>query len=219
MASKKPPTPKLPQPWDRISGLKGDDSAEVTYAAVGRALSSWEYFENEFAKLFSRFLGLLDNNLPAIRAYGSVLTFKGRASMVEAAAEAFYFLKPNPTMHAKIEDIIDRSGQFSGRRNEIAHGVVRQITDPGPVIQGPTGGMMRLPIVWGYGVVPSEYATNKTDLAPALSLLSDIERVPKYRYSSAELIRYSTEFTILGSETQILSTEIFHRDLRGETSL
>lgn len=216
MGSKKPPTPKPPKPWDQIPRPpKGDVTADITYTAVGRALSSWEYFESEFSKLFIRFLGLNSDNLPAIRAYGSVLAFQGRMAMVERAAEAFFFAKPSNELKAAVGNIIEQARGYSARRNEIAHGVVRKIEDPGPLIKGPFGGTMRLPVLWGFGVVPSEYATNKNDLAPALTLLHDITRVRKYTYASDAIITYSAGFTALGAETYLLSKTLFERDLRG----
>ena len=45
-SKKPPPTPKQSRPWD-IPPLpaKGDAKSEITLAAVGLALSQWEYLE------------------------------------------------------------------------------------------------------------------------------------------------------------------------------
>ncbi len=76
---------------------------------------------------------------------------------------------------------------------------------------------MLIPREWGYGVVPSEYATNKTTLAPPLTLLHDVTRVPKYTYAAAQIDIYTGEFIALGAETQELSKLLLERNLRGHS--
>ena len=67
------------KPWDdRPHPKRGDKNANTTYAAVGRALTQWEYLEAKLAELFSQLVGgewPSDGAPyhPAVRAYGSVL--------------------------------------------------------------------------------------------------------------------------------------------------
>ena len=56
------------QPWDdRPHPDRGDKNANTTYAAVGRALTQWEYLEAKLAELFSQvsFRGLVFRRSPA----------------------------------------------------------------------------------------------------------------------------------------------------------
>jgi len=121
-----PPTPKQKKPWDVPPTPKtGDADPDTTYAAVGRALSQWELFEGNFSQLFAIFIGHAPSAiLTAVRAYGTIQTFRGRADMVEGAAELFFLLYSNDDLRNRIADLIKIARNYAGRRNEIAHGVV-----------------------------------------------------------------------------------------------
>jgi hypothetical protein len=124
-----PPTPKRKHPWDVPPFPdKGDPKPDMTYAAVGRALSQWEKFEGELSELFAVFAGGVPTSLPAVRAYGSIQTFRGRADMIEAAAEGFFVVFPNDDLAGRIGKLLERARNYSPRRNEIAHGVVHTPT-------------------------------------------------------------------------------------------
>jgi hypothetical protein len=46
------------KPWDDPPHPKqGDKNITTTYAAVGQALSQWEYLETRLAELFSQLVG------------------------------------------------------------------------------------------------------------------------------------------------------------------
>jgi hypothetical protein len=63
------------------------------------------------------------NNEPAMRAYGSVISFQGRASMLEEAAAGYFHTRPNEEFQSRFRKILSTEcRQFSGRRNDIAHG-------------------------------------------------------------------------------------------------
>jgi hypothetical protein len=204
----KPQPPSSPNPWDRPpSASKGDVSDMITFAAVGRAITAWEEFEHNFAYLFSRFIGTNIDELVASRAYGAVLTFKGRSEMVEAAAEAFFFSIPVDTANAQIQDelkdeilgvpgnrhgkrkttgFIDEAKLCSGRRNEIAHGIVRQLWKPYFVVLN-TMPLNHPPDSWGFAVVPSAYATKNNKLKPPARTNGMVVREGDYRYTSTEI--------------------------------
>jgi hypothetical protein len=93
------PTPKQPNRWDRPPfPEKGDDEARSTFEWVGRALTEWETLEAYLGLIFGIFVGATHDTEPAMRAYGSVLNFRGRADMLEAAARAHFAKHPHPGM-------------------------------------------------------------------------------------------------------------------------
>jgi hypothetical protein len=108
-------------PWNPLAvEPRGDFEPDTLYAAVGRALSAWEMMEGILANVFALLCRAEFEG--AVRAYGAVAAFSGRKSMLEEAFACFPDrgkdgVKELPALLAKIQ-------QFSGRRNEIAHGVV-----------------------------------------------------------------------------------------------
>lgn len=121
----------MSNPWDiPAKPTHSSDSRDDLYVAVGRALSSWDGIESILAEIFSLFLGtpVSSNPLqePGIRAFGSVVSFNGRAEMLEAAARAYFHNKKTPTapLEMKFRALLNECRQFSGRRNDIAHGRV-----------------------------------------------------------------------------------------------
>jgi hypothetical protein len=210
-----PPTPPKANLWDQPPEPKtGDAKEETIFAAIGRALSAWEEFEHSMANLFAQFLRVDTDDLPAVRAYGSVISFQGRASMVSAAAEAYFFENPEPTLQSRVEDLLKLAKGLSARRNEIAHGIVRNIQVPGQPIVIPNGPMFRPLVKWGFGLVPSFYSTNKTSLAEGETLLSGIRRQPKYTYTSHELVSFTAKFFTLNSQTIQLGTALYQHGIR-----
>jgi hypothetical protein len=104
-------------------------------AAVGSALSAWQYAENAIAHIFESIITdcrpkveyvtrEAEYMTPAERAYGSVVSFDGRAGMVEAAAEAFFEVHKNPQMHTRLKKLLQGCRGWSARRNEVAHGQI-----------------------------------------------------------------------------------------------
>jgi hypothetical protein len=207
------PTPKQPKLWDPPPSPEiGDKSADDTFLAVGKALTEWEKLESAFSRLFGGFLGMGDHSLAASRAYGSVLTFRGRSEMVTAAAEAFYFEKPDADLERVTKEIIKRSIGFSARRNEIAHGVVAAIYVDDDVIQTPEGGLIIAMTDLGFAVRPSNHATNKTTLKESSNLLTGVERQPRYTYSSVEITLISHHFISLAEDVRDLWFRVLKHD-------
>jgi hypothetical protein len=157
---------------------------------VGRALSHWERFEAYLALIFTETIGLRPTqDICAVRAYGSVMAFSGRADMVQAATEAFFFRQPNPALHVQFDELMEMARGYSGRRNDLAHGVVDYhpeyyATDPEDVSRG-------------HVLLPSEYATKKRVLHSVG--LSPIKQNPLYYYGSEQIDRYAVGFRILRS--------------------
>jgi hypothetical protein len=209
-----PPTPKLPKPWDAPPPPQSGDAAEeITFTAVGRAISAWEGLEAALALVFAGFMAS-GNSFPAERAYGAVLTFRGRAEMIEAAAQAYFFERPDADLEKELNGCLEAAKGFSPRRNEIAHGVVRELSILGTPIVIPGQIFFRPSISNGFAVLPSQYATNKTKLAPPSGLLFPVNREPKYIYSSAEINAFSILFRQLGDRTGGLAHQILLHAIR-----
>lgn len=87
-------------PWDRPGRdepIVGDADPSNIYLAVGLALDTWESLEEELALIFASLIGS-DDPIASMRAYGSVITSRGRNEMISAAAEAYFSDAPNATL-------------------------------------------------------------------------------------------------------------------------
>ena len=169
------------------SPTHGDSDANITYAAVGRAIIKWEAVEVDLATLFMSLIGGNLGQLGAIRrAYGSVLTFRGRKEMIEAVKETFFAAYRDKVLEADLKKHLDLCANYSPRRNEIAHGIVQ----PHPDFEHPNK--------FTWVLMPSEYATNKRrlnklpdDLHEKLRaeghVFQPFKTTPKYLYSSVEI--------------------------------
>jgi hypothetical protein len=127
-------------PWDvQAFGGQGDPEANTLFASVGRALSRWEELEEDLADLFSGIVGSMqrvhDSTNPACRAYGSIPTFSVRADMLIAAADAFFANCNQPELKIALQSLVKECRGFAARRNDIAHGSYRQISEVGYVIE------------------------------------------------------------------------------------
>jgi hypothetical protein len=92
----------MPNPWDVPPRPASYCSTnEELYTAVGEALSGWGYVEDIVADIFAIIVEgaplneYINSMTPAVRAYGSVVSFEARAEMVQAAADAFFHVNPN----------------------------------------------------------------------------------------------------------------------------
>jgi hypothetical protein len=177
----------MTNPWDIPPPEVGDASEDITFASVGRALTRWEEFEVMFAQLFSTLVSKEDHSAAAMRAYGSVITFRGRAEMVRAAAEVHFMLFPNTdlqkTFKAFYNQVINHA---SARRNEIAHGIVRPFAS---VVNGQ--------FTRSFMLFPPYYAANKNEIN-RIELRDDVIQVMwqtgKYAYSSVEIDKFAKGF-------------------------
>jgi hypothetical protein len=207
---------------------------------MSQTLTAWEEFEHNFAYLFSAFVGTDTDELPASRAYGAVLTFKGRAEMVGAAAEAFFFLVPVDPVAAQTQQtlrndilgapgsakgirkttgLIDEATQLAGRRNEIAHGIVRQLWHPNLGALNTLAFNESNATSWGFAVVPSAYATNKNKLMPSSVPGRQVRREGDYRYASAEIDRFADAFRSIKFRAGSLGLQLHgHAKFRGPTT-
>ena len=202
---KKPPTPPQPKPWDvPTPPKKGDATKEEVFVAIGGALSAWESLEGWLVTIFAELVAPNDFPLAARRAYGSILTFRGRKEMIEAAAKAVFFAFPNDTLQERLKSFLNEAQNFAARRNEIAHGIVKEYWPKMLPTRFPTK---------EFALGPPEYATNKTDLEPGRLILEPIYHTPSYAYSSVEIEGFKRHFERMKSEARVLFLDVSqHQD-------
>jgi hypothetical protein len=121
----KQPKTRIPKPWEQTEWpQQGDPSLEVTYTAVGRALSAWEVFEGHLSLLFAILVAPSGDSLPARRAYNAVRTFEGRLAMLRAAADIRLHVTTDKTAKALFDDIVKSGAQYCApERNRAWHGI------------------------------------------------------------------------------------------------
>jgi hypothetical protein len=167
------------KPWAMQPRPKtGTKTQDELYTAVGAALSTWELVEEGLAEIFATFIGVPEagpasGHQPAIRAYGSVISFRSRQEMVGAAAQGFFHraAKDDPTVK-RFGSLMFEAGGFSGRRNEIAHGRVQLVPKK------------------GFYLFPGLYNSSK----------NPIGQQAVYAYTASQLFSYREGFELLSEK-------------------
>jgi hypothetical protein len=173
----------MPNPWDIPPAPSvGDRDENNLFAAIGRALTEWEQVEAACAELFAIVVSVSNKSThqaPAIRAYGTVISFPARCEMLKAAADAYFHRRKKKKVQfsGRLMKLLNDCQQFSARRNEIAHGRVINVVR--------SRGNKNKQI--GFLLIPSFYNPKKYK----------IDRIVTYQYSSKEVIYFSQEFTKL----------------------
>lgn len=174
------------QPWDIPPHAEQyDTTADLAFNAVGRALTKWEIAEEACARLFAIFVGAHQDAAemaPAVRAYGSVVSFNGRCKMLRSAAEAYFAEHPHKGLETDFRSLIAECQSYSARRNEIAHGTVVAL------MNGETD--QRL----GFVLVPNFY--NPKKYSP--------ERKLTCQYSSKEILFFAGRFSVLATKVEVI---------------
>ena len=176
------------QPWEIPDPPQiGDAENNITFRAVGAALSTWEWFEGHLALSFSYLVGSGYGNVAAIRAYGSVESFRGRANMIEEAAEVYFKHIRDEELQSSINKLVKKARDLCARRNDVAHGIV----NPYSVFEHDKS------VFKGYLLMPAYYATRKRKL-PETAPLTDI--TPSFIYSSVEIDHFRKQFDDLAKD-------------------
>src|SRR5665213_3539095 len=114
----------MSKPWDipAFAG-RGDKTPNLTYEAVGRALSAWEDLEVSLSYLFGIFSDKPPLLLETYAEYGKPTIFVLRADALEKSAERYFVGQPNQHRESAFSDLVCDIRHFSSRRNDIEHGV------------------------------------------------------------------------------------------------
>jgi len=184
---------------------------------VGRALSRWENREHQLSRIFGILVVPDGDMLPARRAYGSVISFRGRKDLIDAAAKAVFFGKPNVELSKKLKSLINEIKNFATRRNEIAHGSVTTYFGPLGTKSGMPARLLKRPDKATFVLGPPEYATNKTELQPGRFLIEQTYHAPHYAYSSIEIGYFESHFVRLQNDVGKLGVDLYrHQRPRGK---
>ena len=129
----KPATPPKVNIWDPPHATQGDTTENEIFEAVGRAITDWEFVEEELARIFAALVGTVGHPRPgpAVRAYGSIIGFKARADMIQAAGNTFFQSRHAPQLQAKFNELMAETLNWSNRRNDIVHGRVWHVAPVG----------------------------------------------------------------------------------------
>ena len=142
------PIPPLNGYWNAPSPTKyGDKTCEVIFTSVGRALTEWESIETAFSLMFGLFVE--SGSEAAKRAYGAITSPNGRSQALLMAAEIFAGRKKSKFPWEDFELLRKHHQNASGRRNEIAHGIVTTFN-----LDGTEHGCF---------LMPASYNSKKTD--------------------------------------------------------
>jgi hypothetical protein len=208
MKEKKPRRPPNPpkqqelQPWDpRPDPKEGDPHEDITFAAVGRALTGWERFETKLSEMFGAIVSPDADTLAAQRAYGSGTAFHGRAKMVAAAGAAYFNVFPDEKLASAVRDLLALGTNYAARRNDIAHGTVKYYGGTSPTSKV------------GFALFPSAYNTSRNELLDPLwaTILFPHQIEPKYTYSSLEIFYFTAKFVELADRADYLAGQFLER--------
>src|SRR5215471_7697550 len=131
--------------WIFPRATRGDPDSDTLYSAVGKTLSQWEALEIELGRLFA--ILVESKSHAAARAYGVLASATGRYDLLEKAAEVYF---ANRDSYQAFKDLMKVLRLASPRRNDVAHGHVRDYAAPDT-----EGG--------GFYLVAPDYNTRRTD--------------------------------------------------------
>lgn len=115
-------------PWDPFPlPSVGDPDERLTYEWVGRVLDQWEAVEFQLSRLYSIFVGEPDG--PAIWDYGKGQIFRLRLSALSEVAEKYFVRCPDQKREGDLCRLVREAEDYSARRNEVAHGTVRDLSE------------------------------------------------------------------------------------------
>lgn len=165
----------MANPWDpRPIPRDGDLDDKVTYEWVGRIIDRWEHIEFTLARLHSVFAGDPDGS-EALREYGGGRTVIDREKLIRVSAEKWFVGEPNQSREGRFNRFMQEYVGFSDRRNEIAHGIVHQVSGLTLFRQRTT----RADYLVQYAVIPAYHVMKRYH----------DNGVPKYMYGTFEMMQ------------------------------
>lgn len=166
----------MTNPWDRPPIPKrGDESEDITFAAVGRIMTAWEAVEFELSRLYTWYGGSLDSQA-LMAEYGKGSIFRERVAILERKAAAYFTAHPNQAREGQFSSLLEQAKGYSHRRNDIAHSMLFQIDQLTFFRNKIKTNLLHRP---HYAIIPPLYAVR---YATALGL-------PEFAYTSREMTR------------------------------
>lgn len=124
-ADQKEPTP---EPWDYVEPLmcEGDSDYNDTLRGVGLVLHEWTLVEIALSHLQAILSGNPRDGA-AIQAYGMGRVFSSRLEGFKQVARTYFIQNCDQHREAELDGLVLQASGFSTRRNEVAHGALRDI--------------------------------------------------------------------------------------------
>lgn len=173
----------MPNPWDIPTRPKrGDKTPTPIYTAVGQTTSAWEFLEYSLAEIFAVFTGSrMSKNAgstPAVRAYGTIVSYRTRCGVLTAAADAYFRANPNSRLERSFKNLLKKCDGWANRRNDAAHGIA-----------------LRTKIVSGYCLYPTPYNSKKYPLdTRAVVFIYRASQIRKFVTAIRKLRRQTDNF-------------------------
>ena len=180
----------------------GDKDENVTYAAVGLALTNWGHLEHQLGEIFLALIGGNSRSYEAMMAFGSIMSGRGRSDMIEAAAKVYFATRTQPkdiTTKKRLVDLMEAVNKFADRRNEIAHGVVMPAI--GDELDDETDDFDI-----SFVLTPSFFTAKKRRVESIGK--GHFAMPPSYEYSSKEIRTLATRFEALVNPAATIAREI-----------
>lgn len=181
--------------WGRPpSKLRGDSEPDIIFTAVGHALSSWEYVEEEIASLFMMFTQCQPGTTYDVvrRAFGATEFSSGRKKALDAAAEIYFAHEPDEIRRC-YNRLADHISFASNRRNDIAHGKVSILT-----VYDENDGVQTNKDERGCLLIPPNYSTSRTHPFIDIDENDPIAVFRShYRFDHADILAISDKFNSL----------------------
>lgn len=117
------------------------------YAAMGRAIATWEEVEHFLAILYTAYGGVAGGVL-LLDEYGDFLTSSYRISNLKIMAQKHFVTNPSQELESRHDEIISLVEILIRKRHQIAHGIVGTEMD----LDGKTLNGWQPPL---YGVMPT----------------------------------------------------------------
>lgn len=169
--------------------LKGDDSADLIYHAIGYALTQWEVVENTLVQMYFVFCELESTaSLNAIRrSFGTFESSAGRRLATIEAAKVYFGEDVFSTGAAKpFKKFFDAHQEATKRRNDIAHGTAYPI-----IINNESKGCFLFPSQYNTGRNSTFFSSEGGVNTPYMT--------ETYRYNSDVIYSFAKKFGELNS--------------------
>lgn len=176
----------MANPWDiPPTKARGDKTPVPIYTAVGLAMSAWEFIETDLSSMFAVFSGATTwtATAPAVRAYGSIVSYRARREALTAAARAFFKVHHMPREQRSFKIVLKKCDGWSDRRNDIAHGLALRVTSIAP----------------GYFLWPTPSNTRKYHIDST---------EPAYRYRASQIKKIAFSFKKVRKQTLKLANRL-----------
>jgi hypothetical protein len=112
--------------WERPPPrTKGDATIESIQLAVGQALNTWEYMEEELGHLCMLLANIKEDGKAwrtVYRLFGSIESSAGRRNALEALAEIYFWPNFEGKNKSTFKRLMDAVSDASRRRDDLAHG-------------------------------------------------------------------------------------------------